>query len=146
MPAFTCNQEKRAQPFFSILYVSVISGRDLEMTSNIDRVFRSNYPELLNAIDAPADFANDFYQEGLVSKNSRDAASEVGNTRLTADKAAQLLTAVQTMVKLNPDMMPKVIRVLRRHVTTKRLGSKMAAEGKVRGLISVQAMLSLPER
>ena len=116
------------------------------MSYNVEKVFRKFYPDLQRAIDSPADFANDFYQEGLISKDSRDAASEVSNTRLVADKAAQLLSAVQTMVKLNPDMLPKVIRVLRRHVTTKRLGSKMAAEGKVPSLILVQEMRSFPKK
>lgn len=100
----------------------------VDMSSTVERVFRKYYSELANAIDSPASFASDFYKEGLISQDSRDAASEVGNTRLTSDKAYQLLNAVQKMVKTNPE---KVIRVLLRHDTTKDLGSKIAAEGNV---------------
>lgn len=73
------------------------------MSSTVERVFRKYYSELANAIDSPASFASDFYKEGLISQDSRDAASEVGNTRLTSDKAYQLLNAVQKMVKTHPE-------------------------------------------
>ena len=109
------------------------------MSSRVERVFRRYYPELVNAIDSPRVFANDFYQAGLISKDSRDAATEVDNARLKSDKAAQLITAVQTMVNTNPDTMPEVIRVLRRHRITKNLGKKMADEGKLRSLYSFHA-------
>ena len=121
--------------FCDVLKFNVNVDRRLStvgMTSTVEKVFRRNYPELVNAIDSPRDFANDFYQAGLITKASRDAATEVDNARLKSDKAAQLLIAVQTMVNTYPDMMSKVIRVLRGHLTTRRLGSKMAAEGKLR--------------
>ena len=100
----------------------------VDMSSAVERAFRKHFSELVKAIDSPADFAHDFYQEELISEESRDAASEVGNTRVNAQKAANLLSAVQKMVKIYPD---KVIRVFLSHDTTKHLGSKIAAEGKV---------------
>ena len=109
------------------------------MSSKVETVFRRNYPQLVNAINSPKDFANDFYQAGLITRDCRDAAAEVDNARVRADKAAQLVAAVQAMVNANPDTMPQVIRVLRRHLITRNLGKKMAAEGKLRSVYSVHA-------
>ena len=100
------------------------------MSTTAERVFRKNYAKLVEAIDSPTQFANDFYQEGLISESTKDAASEVGNTRLKQDKAVQLITAVQTKVKVDPKALPKVIRVLRRHDASE-LADKMAAQGSL---------------
>ena len=101
------------------------------MSSSAQEVFRKNYAKLLEAIDSPTQFASHFYDEELISKSTRDAVSEVGNTRVREDKAAQLIRAVETMVNLNPNVMHKVIRVLRRHPTSEHLANEMAAQGNL---------------
>ena len=99
------------------------------MSSTAVGVFRNKFYDLVEAIDSPTDFANDFYREGLISKSARDAAAEVGNTRLKEDKATQLLSVVQTSVKVDPKRISRVIRVLRRHVPTEHLGNELASQG-----------------
>ena len=92
-------------------------------------MFSQNFDQLVKAIDSPTQFAEDFFDEGLISRSTRDAVLEVGNTRVRHDKAAQLLKEVHAKVKVDPKVLPRVIQILRQHVTSKQLGEEMAAQG-----------------
>ena len=101
------------------------------MSDSAEKVFRQNFAELVKAIDSPTKFAIEFHAEGLISHETRDAVTEVGKVRLREEKVAHLVHAVERMVQLNPEALPRVIKVLRRHVTSKHLADQMAADGNL---------------
>ena len=94
------------------------------------RNFLKHIAELVEAIDSPTSFANDFYNEGLIGKETRDAITEVENTRVRVDKATELVRFLETRVKYNSDVFPTVIPVLRNTLPPcKLLADKMAEKG-----------------
>ena len=93
------------------------------------QVFQKYYAKLIDAIVIPGIFATKFFEKGLISPETRDAATEVDNTRTNYQRAAALMEVVEKRVHQNPDRLGDVLLVLYSQSSTKELAIAMDKEG-----------------
>ena len=87
------------------------------------------YAKIVDAINPVEDFARDFFDKKLISRETRDAVLELTNVKTNAYRTQELMRAVGTVVRVQPDSLREVLSVLHCHITTKELAKEIAKQG-----------------